>query len=1360
MPFKIRHGNRLVCTSPSYKKRQAEWDCAAALRRQAVATAPVVFVYFPFDIRTSQEYHPVPRGLVYETEARYGLANPTFWSWESDWFLGTLPATRRVQLPPLDKTNLKVNIWPGLVVSYWLFPSLTLLCSRIKGLMAWDFRKKFRHLALNLGNQNMYLLKIMMNLLLYLELHYLWNSHLLRSALTDDDNDELCLLRVENHAANTGVLHCHILHTIARCCHNPRTTYMWHIELFPHLGVVLKSQRHISDPKWGHREPVARAITSGDAVARAIDTKWGSSGSVDRNLSSGGPQRPIVSEVVRGSLPAMFQTSSQHFDERWSTLMDLIQPIVLNTGTAVCWLEFLVDFAAAVADPQFLVEFAAAVVNPHFLVGFAAAVVNPHFLVGFAAAVADPQFLVDFAAAVADPQFLVDFAAAVADPQFLVDFAAAVADPQFLVDFAVPVADPQFLVDFAAVVADPQFLVDFAAAVADPQFLVDFAAAVADPQFLVGFAAAVADPQFLVGFAAAVADPQFLVGFAAAVADLQFLVGFAAAVADPQFLVGFAAFVLDPQCLVDFAAAVADRQFLVDFAAAVADPQFLVGFAAAVADPQFLVDFAAAVADPQFLVDFAAAVADRQFLVDFASAVADPQFLVDFAAAVADPQFLVDFAAAVADPQFLVDFVVVVADPQFLVDFAAAVADSQFLVDFVVVVADPQFLVDFAAAVADPQFLVDFVVVVLGNHFLADFAAVDLLHFLVDILVLVLGHQFLGVSAAVVGNPQPVVDSPVVVGNLQTLVDSAVVVVNLQFVVDSAAVVVNLQFVVDSAAVVEDLQFVVDSAAVVGNLQSLVDSAVIVGNLQSLVDSAGVGANLLILAGSAAVVGNLQFVVDSAAVVEDLQFVVDSAAVVEDLQFVVDSAAVVGNLHSLVDSAVIVGNLQSLVDSAGVGANLLILAGSAAVVGNLQSLVDSAVVVGNLQSLVDSAVIVGNLQSVVDSAGVGANLLILAGSAGVAGNPLFLVDSAAVVGIPVPSVANHYLDHVVAADDLVPIAAGLVAVAVDPDAAGIAVHVVVLAPVVPGPRTAVLGLSPVAVDPAPIVVTVGLRVCMKGKKGVNEAGRKADHSPIFSEALLKFYFQDIPPLTNTPTFSLNNQMCNRLTVGAHSGHVFSSQWSNTWILRLKKGATVAEWLACLPPTKANWVQSPAGSLPDFPKQYGWSESFLGDLPFPPLLHSGTIPFSPHFTLICSQDLVVKNFLNLSTQLITLARPRCSRTLDSDKGRVEEMTESTRPGFDSQSGHPDFGFPWFSEITPGKCWNRSQAKAVANSFPILPPSLFPLKLAPSLMTSLQWGSQGATGDRFEYSRAWRYTDIGCSPEDDYATADANALPILL
>ncbi|KAJ8869305.1 hypothetical protein PR048_030879 [Dryococelus australis] len=67
--------------------------------------------------------------------------------------------------------------------------------------------------------------------------------------------------------------------------------------------------------------------------------------------------------------------------------------------------------------------------------------------------------------------------------------------------------------------------------------------------------------------------------------------------------------------------------------------------------------------------------------------------------------------------------------------------------------------------------------------------------------------------------------------------------------------------------------------------------------------------------------------------------------------------------------------------------------------------------------------------------------------------------------------------------------------------------------------------------------------------------------------------------------------------------------------------------------------------------------------------------------------------------------------------LPETRHSGGPGFDSRFGHPDFGFRWFPEITPGECWDGSLTKAMADSFSFLPQSLSPVQLAPSLMTSL-------------------------------------------
>ncbi|KAJ8897638.1 hypothetical protein PR048_002987 [Dryococelus australis] len=68
-----------------------------------------------------------------------------------------------------------------------------------------------------------------------------------------------------------------------------------------------------------------------------------------------------------------------------------------------------------------------------------------------------------------------------------------------------------------------------------------------------------------------------------------------------------------------------------------------------------------------------------------------------------------------------------------------------------------------------------------------------------------------------------------------------------------------------------------------------------------------------------------------------------------------------------------------------------------------------------------------------------------------------------------------------------------------------------------------------------------------------------------------------------------------------------------------------------PTTKANRAQSPAGSLPDFRKWESFrTMTLVGDLPFTLPLHFGFAPFSTHFTLIGSQELV-NSHPNLSPQ---------------------------------------------------------------------------------------------------------------------------------
>ncbi|KAJ8887533.1 hypothetical protein PR048_013749 [Dryococelus australis] len=86
------------------------------------------------------------------------------------------------------------------------------------------------------------------------------------------------------------------------------------------------------------------------------------------------------------------------------------------------------------------------------------------------------------------------------------------------------------------------------------------------------------------------------------------------------------------------------------------------------------------------------------------------------------------------------------------------------------------------------------------------------------------------------------------------------------------------------------------------------------------------------------------------------------------------------------------------------------------------------------------------------------------------------------------------------------------------------------------------------------------------------------------------------------------------------------------------------------------VQSPAGSLRIYANvnragRCRWSAGFLGDLPFPPPLHSGAAPFSLHFTIIGSQDLVVKSHTTLSITLSTFILKHDAASRRPPSGRL-------------------------------------------------------------------------------------------------------------
>ncbi|KAJ8898395.1 hypothetical protein PR048_003755 [Dryococelus australis] len=78
------------------------------------------------------------------------------------------------------------------------------------------------------------------------------------------------------------------------------------------------------------------------------------------------------------------------------------------------------------------------------------------------------------------------------------------------------------------------------------------------------------------------------------------------------------------------------------------------------------------------------------------------------------------------------------------------------------------------------------------------------------------------------------------------------------------------------------------------------------------------------------------------------------------------------------------------------------------------------------------------------------------------------------------------------------------------------------------------------------------------------------------------------------------------------------------------GATVLQWSDYSPPTKVKRVRVLAGPLLDF-RSWKFCRTmalagrvFLGDIPYPPPLHSGAAPYPPHFALIGSQDVDINS----------------------------------------------------------------------------------------------------------------------------------------
>ncbi|KAJ8885413.1 hypothetical protein PR048_011610 [Dryococelus australis] len=82
--------------------------------------------------------------------------------------------------------------------------------------------------------------------------------------------------------------------------------------------------------------------------------------------------------------------------------------------------------------------------------------------------------------------------------------------------------------------------------------------------------------------------------------------------------------------------------------------------------------------------------------------------------------------------------------------------------------------------------------------------------------------------------------------------------------------------------------------------------------------------------------------------------------------------------------------------------------------------------------------------------------------------------------------------------------------------------------------------------------------------------------------------------------------------------------------------------------------SHAGIVQDDARQLA---GFLGDLPFPQLLHSGAAPYSHHFTLIGSQDLVygINDVITSRTAVTTYLTTSSTRTRRRDVRKLERGT---------------------------------------------------------------------------------------------------------
>ncbi|KAJ8884385.1 hypothetical protein PR048_016242 [Dryococelus australis] len=101
------------------------------------------------------------------------------------------------------------------------------------------------------------------------------------------------------------------------------------------------------------------------------------------------------------------------------------------------------------------------------------------------------------------------------------------------------------------------------------------------------------------------------------------------------------------------------------------------------------------------------------------------------------------------------------------------------------------------------------------------------------------------------------------------------------------------------------------------------------------------------------------------------------------------------------------------------------------------------------------------------------------------------------------------------------------------------------------------------------------------------------------------------------------------------------------------GVDVSDFTARLPPRRTGFNPRPGHSrifaCENCAGRCLWSGGFLGNLS-PPPLHSDFAPFSPHFNLFISHDLIFKSLSNIITELITKVWVLGGRTLAADTRR--------------------------------------------------------------------------------------------------------------